>query len=145
MRNTTDPFVRRTAAAQKTLDTWSKRALKLGTSDCVRMIAAHLRLLGYKVKLPPSGSYRSYASALKAMKAAGFASIDEALDAMGLVRIAPAAATVGDIVKLPADHPLGCFTVAVGNGRVVGYHEDVKAAATLQPVEYAGAWRVEPR
>lgn len=144
MSSKTDPFVRRTQAAQRTLDIWSKRPMKLGTSDCVRMIAAHLRLLGHKVKLPPSGSYRTYASALKALKAAGFASVDDALDAMGLVRIAPAAAAVGDIVKLPADHALGCFTVAVGNGRVVGYHEDVKAAATLQPVEYDQAWRVEP-
>jgi len=137
-----DPFVKRTRAAQATLDVWSKRKMRLGTSDCVRLIASHLRRLGYTVKLPPSGSYASYPSAVKALKAAGFGSVDEALDGMGLERIAPAAAIVGDIVKLPADHPLGSFTVALGNGRVVGFHEDAVTATTLQPVEYAGAWRI---
>lgn len=137
-----DPFIRRTQAAQKTLDVWSTRKMKLGTSDCVRMIASHLRLLGYKVKLPPSGSYASYAGALKALRAADYASVEDALDAMGLQRIAPAAAGVGDIVMLPADHPLGSFTVALGNGRVVGFHEEAVTATTLQPLQYLAAWRV---
>ena len=142
----TDPFVRRTEAAQKTLDVWSKRPMKLGTSDCVRMVAAHLRLLGYKVKLPPSGSYRTAASALKALKAAGFASVEEALDGQGLERIAPAAAIVGDILMLPGVDRLGGLTVALGNGRVVGWHEEVPGgAAVLQPIEYVTAWRVTPR
>lgn len=139
-----DPFVRRTRAAQNTLDVWSKRKMKLGTSDCVRMIAAHLRSMGHKVRLPASGSYGTYAGALKALKAAGHASVADALDAMGFERIAPAAAIVGDIVMLPADHPLGAFTVALGNGRVVGFHEEAVTAATLQPVVYASAWRIHP-
>lgn len=142
----TDPFVRRTEAAQKTLDTWSKRPMRLGTSDCVRMIAAHLRLLGYTVKLPPSGSYRTVNGALKALSAAGFATVPEALDAQGLERIAPAATIVGDILMLPGVGELGCLTVALGNGRVVGWHEDVAGGATvLQPIDYVAAWRVTPR
>lgn len=138
----TDPMVRRVAAAQATLDKWSKRPMKLGTSDCVRMAADHLRRLGYKVKLPPSGSYRTINSALKALKARGFDTLAEALDAMGMERIAPASALVGDIVMMPAVDRLGALAIALSNGRVVGYHEDVPAATVLEPLEFVAAWRV---
>lgn len=135
-----DPLVRRRDAAQKTLDIWSKRPMRLGTSDCVRMAAAHLRMLGHRVKLPASGSYRTANSALKALRARGFDSVEAALDAMGLKRIAPAAAIVGDIIMLPGVDRLGGLAICLGNGRVVAYHEDVAAAAVLQPVEYIAAW-----
>lgn len=142
-----DPLVRKRDAAQKILDAWSKRPLRLGTSDCVRMIAAHLRLLGYPVKMPPSGSYRTVASAAKALKAAGFKSVAEALDAMGLERIAPAATIAGDVIQLPATDQLGAFAVVLGNGRVAAYHEEVGGGGVLvlQPLEYVAAWRVVPR
>ena len=138
---TEDPFVRRTRAAQRTLDIWSKRAMKLGTSDCVRMAASHLRLLGHRVKLPHSGSYRTVNSARKALKEMGFDSVAAALDAMGMARIAPAAAIVGDIIMMPSADDLGSLGIALGGGRVVAYHEDVKTAAVLQPLEYVAAWR----
>ncbi len=142
----TDPLVRRTTAAQKTLDKWSKKPMRLGTADCVRMAAAHLRQLGYKVKLPPSGSYRTPASAAKALKAAGFASVEDALDGQGLERIAPASAIVGDILMLDGGDRFGALTVAVGNGRVVGWHESAPGGATvMQPLEFKAAWRAEPR
>jgi hypothetical protein len=137
-----DPMVRRRDAAQKTLDTWSKRPMKLGTSDCVRMVAAHLRMLGYRIKLPPSGSYRTINSAKKALRERGFETVADALDALGLARIAPAAAAIGDIVMLPSADGLGAFGVALGNGRIASYHEDVSTAAVVQPIEYVAAWRV---
>jgi hypothetical protein len=138
----TDPLIRRRDAAQKTLNVWSHRPMKLGTSDCVRMTAAHLRLLGYKVRLPNSGSYRTVNSALKALKERGYSSLAAALDDMGLERIAPAAAIVGDVLMLPAVDRLGALVIALGNGRVVGYHEEVATATVLQPIEYEAAWRV---
>ncbi|WP_294189084.1 hypothetical protein [uncultured Sphingomonas sp.] len=137
----TDPLIRRRDAAQKTLDTWSRRPMKLGTSDCVRMTASHLRLLGYAVRLPSSGSYRTVNSALKALKARGYDNLAAALDDMGLERIAPAAAIVGDVLMLPAADHLNALVVALGNGRVVGYHEEVAAATVLQPIDYEAAWR----
>lgn len=139
----TDPLVIRAQAAQAALDKWSKRPMRLGTSDCVRMAAAHLRKLGRKVVLPPSGSYRTVPGAMKALKVRGFETLADALDGQGLERIAPAAAIVGDILMLPGVDRLGALVVALGNGRVVGWHEDVAAGATvLQPVEYVAAWSV---
>ena len=139
-------LIRRRDAAQATLDTWSTRPLKLGTADCVRMTASHLRLLGYKVKLPPSGSYRSVVTATKRLREAGHASISDALDALGLERITPAAAIVGDIILMPAEHELGALVISMGNGRVAGWHDDVAGGAVvMQPLMMTAAWRAEPR
>lgn len=139
-------LIRRRDAAQRTLDVWSKRSQRLGTADCVRMVAAHLRLLGYQVKLPPAGSYRTVNSAMKALREAGFATIGDALDALGLERVAPAATIVGDVMLMPAAHELGALVVVMGNGRVAGWHEDVPGGAiVMQPIEMVAAWRVDPR
>jgi hypothetical protein len=142
----THPLITRRDAAQATLDTWSSRPMKLGEADCVRMTAAHLRLLGYKVKLPPAGSYRTINSAVKALHKAGHATIGGALDAMGLERITPAAAIVGDIILMPAEHELGALVVVMGNGRVAGWHDDHAAGVVvMQPLEMLAAWRADPR
>ena len=120
--------------------------MKLGSADCVRMTAAHLRLLGYQVKLPPSGSYRTVASAMKALRAAGHETIGDALDAMGLERIAPARAIVGDVILMPAAHDLGALVVCMGNGRVAGWHDDhAVGVVVMQPLEMVAAWRADPR
>lgn len=138
-------LIRRRDAAQATLDTWSKRPLKLGTADCVRMAASHLRLLGYKVKLPPAGSYRTIASAMTRLKISGYASVAEAIDALGLERITPAAAIVGDIILMPAEHELGALVICMGNGRVAGWHDDVAGGVVvMQPLMMTAAWRAEP-
>lgn len=139
-------LIRRRDAAQATLDTWSKRRFALGTADCVRMAAAHLRLLGRQVRLPPSGSYRSIRGAVKALAEAGHASLGAALTAHELEPIAPAAAIVGDLVWMPAEHELGALTVCMGNGRVAGWHDGyAEGAIVMQPLAFLGAWRVDPR
>lgn len=140
------PLLRRRDAAQKTLDTWSARPQKLGEADCVRMAAAHLRLLGYQVRLPSAGSYRTVNSAMKALAAAGYDSIAAALDALGLERIAPAATIVGDIILMPAEHELGALVIVMGNGRVAGWHDDhAEGVVVMQPLMFTAAWRVDPR
>ncbi|UAK23678.1 DUF6950 family protein [Sphingomonas nostoxanthinifaciens] len=142
----TDPdMLRRRDAAQATLDRFRTRKLRLGVNDCVRMGAFHLRKMGRKVQLPPTGAYSTVRGALKQLQARGFDDVAAALDAMGLPRIPPASAVVGDFLMLPANTALGSLTIALGNGRVVGYHEDVPGgAAVLQPVEFLDAWRVDP-
>lgn len=140
-------MIRRVAASQATLDQFGARPLQLGTADCVRMTAAHLRRLGYNVKLPPSGSYRTPRQAMKLLAARGCATLADALDQLGLERIAPAAAIVGDIVQLPAVDALGALTIQLTNGRVAGYHADAldRGAVVMQPSQFAAAWRVRPR
>lgn len=145
MRAAKEPLVRRRDAAQATLDRFKDRPLKLGRDDCVRMIAFHLRKLGYSVKLPPSGAYGTIRGALKELKARGFDNLGAAIDALGLERIAPASAIVGDILMLPSADGLGALHIALGNGRTVAYHEDLIGAGVLQPLEFIAAWRVATR
>ncbi len=140
-------MVRRVAAAQATLDQFKDQPLKLGVRDCVRMTAAHLRRMGYQVKLPPSGSYRTPRQATKLLAERGYASLADALDAFGFERIAPAAAVVGDVLQLPSASELGALTIALGNGRTGGYHADAldRGAVVMQPKAFANAWRIPPR
>jgi hypothetical protein len=137
------PYQRKVAAAQATLDRFKDVPLRLGRNDCARMVAYHLRKLGHQVKLPASGSYASARSARREMSKLGYETLEQALDSFGFERIPPAAAVVGDVLMLPATE-LGSLTVAMGNGRVSGYHEDAKGAVVMQPVAWIAAWRVEP-
>ncbi|WCT73924.1 hypothetical protein PQ455_01440 [Sphingomonas naphthae] len=132
----------RVAAVRATLARFKGKPLRFGTNDCVRMAAFHLRKMGHKVKLPPSGSYASIRSGERELSARGFATLAEAVDSLGLECIPPAAAVDGDLVELPSDNGLGCLTVEVGNGRVLGYYAG--KVEVLQPLEWVRAWRVVP-
>lgn len=144
MKPVPEPELRR-IAAQATLDEFRDKPFRLGERDCVRMAAAHLRRLGYKIKLPSKGSYRTVRTARKALADRGFGDLVAAVDAHGLERIAPAAAVVGDIIACPGTDEFGpALHVALGNGRTVGYHEDLIGAGVLQPIEYVTAWRATP-
>lgn len=142
------PLVIRRDAAQATRDEYWERPLKLGRADCVRMLASHLRRMGYAVRLPPKGSYRTVKAAQRKLAERGRGSVGEELDAMGFDRIAPAATIVGDVVQLPSDTPgLDCMAIALGNGRVLGYCPELApgGAAVMQPSEWIAAWRVPPK
>ena len=156
MTDPKDPFagcgadhalIRRRDAAQATLDQWRVAPFRFGHADCVRMVASHLRRMGYRIRLPHAGAYRTANSALRALKVAGYDSLAAALDALGLARIAPAAALPGDIIQMPSEiEQIGALTVAMGNGRVVGWWGDGAAGAVvMQPTDFVAAWRVEPK
>jgi hypothetical protein len=134
---------RRVAVAQATLDHFRNKPLRYGTRDCVRMAAFHLRKMGHQVRLPPSGSYASARSALKAMRARGFDNLGEAVDSYGFERIPPAAAISGDLMLVPGDGGFGgALHVVLGNGKTVSFHEDAVGATILEPFEFVAAWRV---
>jgi hypothetical protein len=134
---------RRAAAAQAAVKRFKGVPLAYGKNDCVRMAAFVLRRMGHRPQLGKAGSYRSAPGAVRALRRAGHETLAGALDGLGLVRIAPAAALPGDIVMLPAEGPFdGSLNIHVGNGRVLGYHEDAVGADILQPVRYLAAWRV---
>lgn len=136
-------MIRRQAAAQAVVDRFKGRPLVYGKDDCVRMAAFALRKMGHRPQLGRAGSYASALGAVRALTRSGFANLADALDALKLERIAPAAARPADIVMIPGEAPFdGALTVAVGNGRVLGWHEDVGTAEILQPVEFVAAWRV---
>lgn len=138
-------MIRRVAAAQATLDRWKGVPFALGRADCARMVAFHLRQLGLRVRVGKAGAYASPLSARRALIRAGFASLPDALDQHGLPRIPPAAAIAGDVLQLPADDDegadgIGALCVALGNGRVLGWHPDAEGAVVMQPGAFEAAW-----
>lgn len=140
-------MIARVAAAEAVLARFNGAPLVWGHTDCARLAAASLRALGHRVSLGRFGRYSSAAGALRALKRQGFDGLDAAIDAQLLPRIPPAAALPGDLVALPSDEPgWPALTVALGNGRVLGFREKDGAlvCGVLQPNQWLCAWRVEP-
>jgi hypothetical protein len=144
MAETKPPMVRRVDAAQATLERFRDKSFKWGTRDCSRLVAHHLRLMGYKVKLPPAGSYGSLRGAKRALTAAGHETPTAAIDAFGFERIPPASAVAGDVIEWPSENELSALGIALGNGRMVAFHPEAAGATVLQPNQYITAWRVHP-
>lgn len=136
-------MIRRAHAAQACIDRFAGKPYAPGTRDCVKLAGHSMHKLGRRVGLTKGLRYTTEAGGLKAMRKLGFKSLIEAVDAAGLERIAPASSLPGDIIALDADgeSAFGCaLTVAVGNGRVVGFQDGV--GVVLQPHAYVAAWRV---
>jgi hypothetical protein len=137
----TNELILRRDAAEATLAQYSVLPFVYGRNDCVRMTAAHLRRMGYRVSLVKGGSYRNEATALKALAHAGFKSIEQVLDEkLGFIRIPPASALVGDIMTLPTDGALSALAVCLGNNVVL--HTGGGGFTTSRALEYVAAWRV---
>lgn len=136
------PLILRRDAAQATLDHFNGQPFAWGKADCVRLGAFHLRQMGRTVSLAKAGSYSSEKGALRALSRTGFASLEAAVDGQGLLRIAPAAALVGDLIGLEGEGGWPALCVALGNGRVLGFHTG--QARVLKPLLPVIAWRVEP-
>lgn len=136
----------RQKAFEATVTHFEGRPLVWGQTDCARIVARHIRNMGRPTKLAKAGSYSSLVGAVRALKRSGFASLPEALDAMGFVRIPPAAALIADVLALPGDSDLHALQIVAGNGRVWGYHVDSDVPCFIQPtLGEAIAWRVDPR
>lgn len=138
------PEQKRARAARACMERFEGKAFEIGKRDCVKLAAHALHVMGVKVAPLKGVRYSTLAGAVRAMRQTGFADLVEAMDALGLTRIAPARATAGDIVALPtgADCPFGCsLTVAIGNGAVLGFHETTGVGCAIRPKAYLAAWR----
>jgi len=133
---------RKAKAAQACVDRFNGKSYAPGKHDCARLAVHLLHHLGQPVAMMKGRKYASEAAALKTLRDLGFASLVDAVDSLGLERIAPARAMSGDLVALPCDDERwGCaLTVAVGNGRVFGFLDGVGQA--VKPVDFVAAWRV---
>ncbi|UAK24178.1 DUF6950 family protein [Sphingomonas nostoxanthinifaciens] len=140
------PLEIRVAAAQQLLDAWKGRPFDWkAKSHCARMVAEHLRRMGYTPPLAKAGPFSTEMGALRALRRLGVHKLGDAVDLLGVPRIAPAAALPGDIVELTSASPLGCLTVALSNGRVLGFVDDHEGVAVLEPLQFEAAWRIDPR
>lgn len=135
-------LLKRKAAADAVMKRFRGVPFQYGKYDCARLAALVLRKMGHRSPMAKAGIYHSAVGAARAMKRLGHFDLAAAIDGVGLQRIAPAAALPADLVLIPGEGPFGgALVMAVGNGRVLGYHEDCVGAEVLQPVEYLAAWR----
>lgn len=135
-------MLRRQRAAQATVERFQGVPFAYGKNDCARLAAFALRQMGHKPGLAKAGSYSSALGATRALKRLGYGDLASVLDGLGLLRIPPIAALPGDLIMLPGEGPFGgALAMAVGNGRVLSYHEDLDGADIVQPVQYLSAWR----
>lgn len=133
---------RRVRLTSATKDHFVGREFRWGACDCARIAAWHLRQFGFRPPLAKAGSYKSAVGARAALKRAGHETLAAALDALGLPRIVPASAWVGDLVMGESGDPFGALGIYLGNGAMLGFHEDVPGAAVLRRVHLDHAWRV---
>ena len=130
-----------TEAAQACIDRFVGKPYEPGKRDCAILAAHLLHQYGVPVPVMKGLQYSSEAGAIKSLKKTGCRDIMQAVDGLGLQRIAPAAALAGDLIGLPCDGPWGCaLTVAVGNGRVFGFLDGI--AQVQIPSAFIAAWRV---
>jgi hypothetical protein len=132
-------LIERVLATQKTVDTFKGRKFTNGTTDCVQLVLAHARHMGRKIEIPRYGSTKTAAGALRQM---GYGTLSQGLD-RHFRRIERHQAMVGDIVEMPGENGFSSLSVAVGNGRVLGFHESIPHCDVLQPVLVSGAWRID--
>ena len=130
-----------TEAAQACIDRFVGKPYEPGKRDCAILAAHLLHQYGVPVPVMKGLKYSSEAGAIRSLKRTGCRDIMQAVDGLGLQRIAPAAALAGDLIGLPCDGPWGCaLTVAVGNGRVFGFLDGI--AQVQIPSAFTAAWRV---
>lgn len=134
-------LILRRDAAQATLARFEGEPFAWGQFDCAKMLAFHLRQMNLSPATAKAGRYTSAIGARRALTRIGARSLADLLDRR-FARIAPAAALIGDVVALPSTGRLDAIGIALGNGRLLSYHEDAAGAVVVQPVEMLAAWRI---
>lgn len=142
---------RRRRAAQACVDRFANKPYEPGKRDCTMMARHCLHKLGLKVPFAKGIRYSTELGGAKALKAAGFTNLIDAVDSLGLQRIPPAAAQAGDLIALPTDHALGALAVSLGQGTLLAYGEEFEGATILGDIKQfvtdakgPAAWRTLP-
>lgn len=130
----------RVAATSATFSRFNGKPLVLGTTDCARMVAFHLKQLGFKPSLLKAGAYSTEVGARRALKRMGVTSLSEIMD-RHFPRIAPAEARVGDVCCVEGDGDMGdAMQIVLHRNHVLGFHDGVCGELVNQ--RFGSAWRV---
>lgn len=133
-------LIARRDATQKTFDKYRHRPFDWNGATCIHLARTQLRNMGHKPPRIPA--FRSALGAKRAMEAAGYASVADIFDGLGLPRIAPANMKIGDIAILPGEGGWDAVVISAG-GKLLGWHG--ASDEGLQPIGEAvahitGAW-----
>lgn len=110
-------------------------------ATCLHLARTQLRYMGHKPPAIPA--FRSAIGAKRAMEAAGYQTMADIFDGLGLERITPAAMMVGDLAVLPGDGGFDAIVICAGN-KMIGWHEgsDTLTAIGDTVQHIIGAWRL---
>lgn len=130
----------RVAATEATFGRFHGQLLVLGKTDCARMVAFHLKQLGFKASLLKAGSYSTPVGARRALKAMGVSSLSEIMD-QHFPRIAPAEARTGDVLCGPSDDGMGdAMAIRLHRENALAFLNGLCGEVVIS--EYVAAWRV---
>lgn len=135
-------------ATELTFQKYHRQPFQYGTCDCATLASDHLINLGFASRITEAGKWKTERGALRACRRLGHSDLTGVIDEYGFERIAPASATVGDIVGLPGgtdQHEWTALGVCTGEGRVIAFVPDEAGGATCEfgPVGFCTvAWRV---
>lgn len=136
-----NPLELRAKATSATFDKFNGQPFVLGKTDCSRMVAFHLKQLGYKLSLLKGGHYSTPVGARMALKKLGVSSLSEVMDKHFVRLDAPADALMGDIVCVEGDGEMGdAMQIVLNRGNVLGFLDG--ACGELKVMQYVAAWRV---
>jgi hypothetical protein len=130
-------LIERVAVTQATRDAFA-RPFEWGIADCLTMAHAHLSAFGYM--LPTIPRYRTAQGARSALKRQSALSLADLLD-RNLVRIAPAAALVGDLILLEGEKPFDALMIKM-DSKCFGWHEDYEGLVNFTPEQFVAAFSV---
>lgn len=136
-------IIQRVQAVQTAIDDHFEKPLDFKVHDCIRLVQTTMTVMGHD-SITKGHSYSSETGAKRALLKAGFSNLVEAIDSLGLRRIAPAEALGADVLAYEADSFGGfCLGVAMGDGQALAYADGV---CKQGPVALASfAWRVHVR
>lgn len=141
MMSSVNPLELKAAATSKTFEKFNGHPLVLGKYDCARMVAFHLKQLGYKFSLLKGGSYSNEVGARLALKKLGVSSLSEIMDMHFPRYDAPSEAMTGDVMCVEGDGDTGdAMQVVLHRGNALGFHSGV--CAELQILQHKIAWKV---
>ncbi|HEY0116293.1 MAG TPA: hypothetical protein VGB54_11265 [Allosphingosinicella sp.] len=132
-------LIRRQRALAYLIAKYKGRACDFVGADCIRMSRTHLIKMGRTAPALPR--YRSLAGALRALKDAGFENLTELFDSL-LERIPAAAMLPGDLAVMTDGEGIGAAVVNIGNGKVLGWHQDAPEIVIIVAHRIDAAWRV---
>lgn len=136
------PLERRHAAIEATMARYRNRPFAWGKVDCARVVAFHLKQLGFKIAISKGGTYKSAVGAKSAIRRMGYETLGDMADGLGLTPIAPARMLLGDVCEVEGDNPVGTLCLYAGNGNIFGFHQDHPALVALKPNAVLRAWSV---
>lgn len=132
-------MLRRQKATQATLERFRDKPFSwVKANTCVHLARFHMRQMGHKPPAVPQ--IRSALGARRQLDLRGWADVGDMMDSM-FPRIPSANLALGDLAMMKSGDGFGAIVLSLG-GKVLGWHEDFDGMTVLEPLEFAGAWRL---